>query len=302
MILNFAKRRGAEREQSMKRSSAIALAAGSALLAAIGTPVLAQQEIPRFGGGRPSLTLPNLSALPRLRFLTTTDFFPFNFLDSEGRLTGFHVDLARAICRELEIEEKCQIQALPFEELAQTLENGGGEAIMAGFAITEDSRREFLFSRSYLQFPARFLTRREERLSEPVREKIAGKRIGVMAETAHEMMLRDFFPDASVVTYTREDWLFGDLQEGKVAAAFGDGLRFSFWLTDDASEACCVFSGGPYLAPEYLGHGLAIAVPLEQQTLAGALDNALEKIEASGTFEELYLRYFPINFYGSRRE
>ncbi|MDR3494247.1 MAG: transporter substrate-binding domain-containing protein, partial [Ancalomicrobiaceae bacterium] len=33
-----------------------------------------------------------------IRFLTSGDFPPFNFLDSGGHLTGFNVDLARAIC------------------------------------------------------------------------------------------------------------------------------------------------------------------------------------------------------------
>lgn len=286
----------------MKGSNAIALATVVALFSAFGTTVLAQPEIPRFGDGKPRLSLPDLAALPRLRFLTTTDFFPFNFLDSAGRLTGFHIDLARAICRELEIAEKCQIQALPFDELARALEDGGGEAMIAGLAITEQNREEFFFSRSYLQFPARFLTRGDDRLPEPIHEKLTGKRVGVIAGTAHEMMLRDFFPDANVVTYTREEWLLGDLKEGRIAAAFGDGLRFSFWLVDDASEGCCAFSGGPYLAPEYLGHGLAIAVPTNQPILAAALNYAVEQIETGGTFEELYLRYFPINFYSSRRE
>ena len=40
---------------------------------------------------------PDLSALARLRFLTTVDFFPFNYLDAENRLSGLHVDLAFAL-------------------------------------------------------------------------------------------------------------------------------------------------------------------------------------------------------------
>ena len=84
------------------------------------------------------LPKPDLSALPRLRFLTTTDFPPFNFLDGAGRLSGFHVDLARAICAELGIAEKCQIQALPWAELEGALQKGEGEAIIAGIAATPE--------------------------------------------------------------------------------------------------------------------------------------------------------------------
>ena len=49
-----------------------------------------------------------------LRFITTTDFPPFSFIDASGRLSGFHVDLARAICAALEITDRCQIHALPW--------------------------------------------------------------------------------------------------------------------------------------------------------------------------------------------
>ncbi len=88
------------------------------------------------------LPKPDLSALPRLRFLTTTDFPPFNFLDGAGRLSGFHVDLARAICAELGIADKCQIQALPWGELDDALQKGEGEAIIAGIAATPENAGE----------------------------------------------------------------------------------------------------------------------------------------------------------------
>ena len=69
----------------------------------------AEPQVPVLWDAKERLPKPDLSALPRLRFLTTTDFPPFNFLDGAGRLSGFHIDLARAICAELDIADKCQI-------------------------------------------------------------------------------------------------------------------------------------------------------------------------------------------------
>src|SRR5262245_29829699 len=116
-----------------------------ACLAAIigGTSVpgrTANPEIPNFWDTKERLAKPDLSELQRLRFLTTVDFPPFNFIDSSGRLSGFHVDLARAICRELQIVAKCQIQALPWAELEGTLGRKDGEAIIAGIAVSADNR------------------------------------------------------------------------------------------------------------------------------------------------------------------
>lgn len=257
----------------------------------------AEPAAPIFWDAKERLPKPDLSTLERLRFLTTTDFPPFNFLDPNGRLSGLHVDLARAICAELDIAAKCQIQALPWDELERALLDGQGEAIIAGVSPSQQTRAKYAFSRPYLQFPARFLTRKSATLKEPIFRGIENERVGVMAGSAHETMLRDYFPTAQAVTYSRQEWLLGDLKEGKIAAAFGDGMRFSFWLAGAESDGCCRFAGGPYLAPEYLGTGLAIAVAADRQSLAEAIDYALHEISVKGRFAELYLRYFPIGFY-----
>lgn len=258
----------------------------------------AQPVVPHIWDSKQSLPRPEVSGISRLRFLTTTDFFPFNFLDPDGRLVGFHIDMARAICDVLEITDRCQIQALPFGELQTALEEGEGDAVLAGMAITQQTRERFSFSRPYLQFPARFVTRRDAVFEEPAYEEIDGGNVGVMAGTAHERMLRDLFSGARTVTYTREAQLLDDLQSGKLDAVFGDGMRLSFWLAErEEARGCCAFAGGPYLAPEYLGHGLAIAVRRDEPALVGALNYAIRQIEERGTFEELYLRYFPVGFY-----
>ena len=262
-----------------------------------GVAPAAEPQIPSFWDMKERLPKPQLAELQRLRFLTTVDFPPFSYLDTSGRLTGFHVDLARRICGELGIIEICQIQAMPWSELDAALGNGQGEAILAGIAVTAESRKEYAFSRSYLQFPARFVIPKTSALAEPMHGQLAGKRIGVIAGSAHERMLRTYFAGARPITYSREDWLFEDLRTDKLDGAFGDGMRLAFWLSGLDSGACCRFAGGPYLAPEYLGAGLAIAVRPDNAVLAEAFNFALREIEAKGIFAELYLRYFPLSFY-----
>ncbi len=272
------------------RALFLAVAIATALTAAAAQP-------PMFWDAKERLPKPDLAALPRLRFLTTVDFPPFNYLDGNGRLSGFHIDLARAVCAELGLAAKCQIQALPWAELDSALKSGEGEAIMAGIAVTEETRAKYAFSRPYLQFPGRFMMAKTSAVTEPIYDKIQGKRIGVMAGSGHERMLRDYFGDVQLVTYSRQEWLYGDLKAGKIAGAFGDGMRFAFWLAGTDASGCCRFAGGPYLAPDYLGAGLAIASPADDPTLAAAFDYALQQIAVKGTFAELYLRYFPVSFF-----
>jgi polar amino acid transport system substrate-binding protein len=268
-----------------------------ALATTVAPALSAEPSIPNFWDAKERLEKQDISELTRIRFLTTVDFPPFNFIDSSGRLTGFHVDLARAICRELEVVEKCQIQALPWGELEAALAKKEGEAVIAGVAVTAQNRAKYAFSRSYLQFPARFITPKTKALTEPLNEKLKGERIGVVAGSAHEQVLREYFPDVTIVPFEKQEAMLADLKARKVAAAFGDGMRLGFWLAGSDSADCCRFSGGPYLAPEYLGSGLAIAVAPDNARLAAAFDHALHEINAKGIFAELYLRYFPVSFY-----
>lgn len=253
--------------------------------------------IPQYWDERERLPASDISSFERVRFLITNDFPPFNYLDALGRPAGLHVDLARAICAELNISEICQIQTLPWEELETALQAGDGEAIIAGLAVTPESRQRLAFTRPYLRFPARFVAQRNAAFAEPMHETVAGRRIGVMAGSAHEAMLRDYFPEARPVTYARQAWMMRDLREGKVDAVFGDGMRLAFWLGGPEAENCCRFAGGPYLSADYLGVGLAIATRLDHEPLARAFDFALREISVSGRFAELYLRHFPIGFY-----
>jgi polar amino acid transport system substrate-binding protein len=278
---------------------AMAIAAAMSLAALLSTP-LAQAEpaIPNYWDERERLPKPDLSAVERLRFLTTVDFPPFSFIDASGRLAGFHVDLARAICAELDMTARCQIQALPWEELDQAIEEGQGEALIAGTSVTAESRERYAFSRPYMRFPARFVVRGDSPMNgEPLHRSVAGQKIGVLAGSAHESMLRAYFPAAQIVPEAEMDELYRKLRDGETAGIFGDGMRLAFWLGSAGSQDCCRFAGGPYLAPEFLGAGLSIAARPEDAILVEGFDFALREINVKGVFAELYLKYFPVSFY-----
>lgn len=241
------------------------------------------------------LAKPALPKPERLRFLTSVDYPPFNFLDARGRLAGFNVDLVRAACDELGLLDRCQIEARPFAELVPALLAGEAEAIIAGVAITPENRQTLAFTESYFRYPARFVTRKDRALSEPMASSIAGKKVGVVDGSAHGTMLQAFFPAAERVSFDSRELALADLRQGKIDAVFGDGVGLSFWLESEAAEACCSFAGGPYLSQRFLGEGLAIAVAQKDADLARALDYGIGQVIAKRRFSELMLRYFPVS-------
>jgi polar amino acid transport system substrate-binding protein len=257
----------------------------------------ASQSLPLLFDSRERLAKPDLTALVRLRFLTSIDFPPFNFMDQNGKLSGFNVDLAREICAELEISDRCQIQALPFADLKDALAASQGDAVIAGVAVGADLRRQFAFSRPYLMLPARFARNLKAPIKGETATGLADRAVGVVKETAHAAMLAAYFPKLKSVPFDNKEALLAALKEGKVDAAFADSLQMSFWVSSPASDKCCALFDGPYMSEQFLGEGMTIMLRQKDDVLRSAFDHALAALSRSGRLQEIYLRYFPYGLY-----
>ncbi len=236
---------------------------------------------------------PDLAPVARIRFLTTVDFPPFNFIDQSGKLSGFNVDLAREACRELKVMERCQIEALPFADLTAALERGEGEVVAAGVAVTPELRKSFGFSRVYMQLPARFAVRRgPDAISGPNDLKPESV-VGVQTGTRHEEMFKMFFPDLKSKGFADRAAMLAALKDGTVAAVFADSLQLGFWVSSKDAENCCQIAGGPYYSSAFLGEGMTLMLKDEDATIRTAMDYALLTLARNGKLQEIYLRYFP---------
>jgi len=255
----------------------------------------ADVTIPDFWDPRRRVERPPPGTVKALRFITTDDFPPFNFIDAEGHLTGFNVDLARAICSELAIP--CTIQAREFGELASGLTSKAADAAIAGIAITAEARQKLDFSDVYLRTPARFVVRKGETGFTPTPAGLKGKTIGVVERSAHEAYLAAMFPEVARKLYPTPDAAREALARGEIDAHFGDGLQLGFWLQSPASNNCCALAGGPYLEQRFFGQGYAIGVVKGASDTKRALNAALQAIYEKGIYAELYLRYFPVSFF-----
>lgn len=269
---------------------ALVLIAPSATWAQTSRPA----TVPNYFDLQNRLEKPDLGAVHTLRFLTEDDYPPFHFALSDGTLTGFDIDLARAICEELKIA--CTIQARRFDLLADALNNGEGDALIASLRIDAASRARFDFTAPYYTTPARFVARRDASF-EATPEGLAGKKIGAIGGTAQEAFLKAFFPQVHRQSFANRGELYAALRGGQIDAFFDDAITSSFWLAGTASDNCCAFRGGPYTDTNYFGEGVGIAVKKGNDDLRRALDYALTELARRGVYTDIYLKYFPIGFY-----
>src|SRR5262245_61601467 len=255
------------------------------------TPV----AIPAFWDPKRRPELPDISRITQIRFLTEVDYPPFNYAGPDGSHLGFNVDLARMICEELRVT--CTVQMRRFDTLLDALGENRGDAVIASVAVTPTTRSRVDFTDPYYRTPARFVARRDAGLDDVRPERLEGKKIAVVAGTAHEAYLKALFTEGELRSYPTLEAARNALRGADVDLLFGDGITLAFWLNGSDSEGCCAFVGGPFTESRYFGEGVGIAVRRGNDPMRLALNWALFKLWEKGRFSDLWLRYFPVSPY-----
>src|SRR5437016_4113731 len=161
------------------------------------------QAVPGFWDPRRRPDRPDLSRLTVIRFLTETDYPPFNFTGPDGNPAGFNVDFARLLCAEIKVT--CTIQMRRFETLLDSLAQNRGDAAIASMAPTPAIRQRVDFTDPYYRAPARFVSRKDAVLPEIRPEYLEAKKVGVIAGSSHEAYLKALFTDAQLVSQPNDD-------------------------------------------------------------------------------------------------
>jgi polar amino acid transport system substrate-binding protein len=249
--------------------------------------------LPAFSDPHRRVAPPGAQGKQPLRFLTSDDYPPFQFVDSQGALAGVNIEVARAICEQL--QATCTVQPRRWDNLLDALEAREGDALIASVKPRAAGGRA-IFTEPYYFTPARFVAVAggEAEALDVRPEGMAGKKIGVEAGGAHEAFLRKFFARSVVVSYENREKLMTAVLDKQVDAGFGDAISLSLWMNDNAG---CAFVGDGWMEPVYFGEGVGIAVRPDDQETRQRLNWALQKLDESGKLAELYLKYFPVAIY-----
>lgn len=276
-------------------SAALAVLAGGVLRCPSWADDAARPFIPRFWNPQAVPDKPDLERIGAIRFITSNDYPPFGFMLANGVPSGFEVDLARALCAELQVT--CTIQARNWDSIVPAITSGQGDAAIASLSITDAAQKTVAFTAPYYKTPARFVVRLAAPLAAVDPDALAGRRIGVRAGSAHQAYLGLFFPKAVGVPFDTMEAMRAALKSGGVDAVFGDAIAWSGWLNGSDADGCCGFAGGPYTESRFFGKGAGIAVRKGDVALRQALNYALARVAADGTYGDIYLRYFPVGLY-----
>ena len=153
------------------------------------------------------------------------------------------------------------------------------------------------FSDPYYRTPARFVALRNSPIDDrAARSALEGKKIAVVAGTAHEAYLKALFTEAELRPYPDADAARFALRSAvRSTCCSATGFRLRFGSTVPTPRAAANFAAVPYLESRFFGEGVGIAVRRGNDLLRQAFNWALFRIWEKGRFTDLWLRYFPVS-------
>lgn len=212
-----------------------------------------------------------------IKFAMEPSYPPFEFTNEKGDIVGFDVDIANAICKE--IQANCTYASQSFDGLVQAIKQKRIDAAISAMDITEARSKQVLFSDAYYDSSASFIA---------VKDKVdltTAKNVGVQNGTTFQQYVVAEAKQYKPKSYASLQDAVLDLKNGRIDIIFGDTAVLADMLSKDAN---LTFVGEKVTNQKYFGNGLGIAVNKSNSELVAELNKGLATIKANGEYQKIY--------------
>ncbi|MCJ8518131.1 polar amino acid transport system substrate-binding protein [Pseudorhizobium tarimense] len=237
----------------------------------------------------------SVSAQEKIVIGTEGAYPPFNSLEADGTLTGFDIDIAKALCEQMKVE--CEFVTNDWDGIIPALQAKKFDAIIASMSITPERLEQVDFSKKYYNTPPAIAVPKDSNITEATPEALAGKALGAQGSTTHSNYAEKHMSESDLKLYPTADEYKLDLENGRIDAVIDDIVVLSEWVKSDAG-ACCKVLGALPVDEEINGQGAGIAVRKGETDLADRFTNAIAAIRENGTYKEINDQYFDFDVYG----
>jgi len=220
---------------------------------------------------------------------------PFSSVGPDGKLKGFDIDIANAVCAQMGAQ--CTQVQQDFDGMIPALQARKFDFIVASLSITPERQKVVDFSDKYYKTPNRLITK----ASTPIDGSPAsfqGKKIGVQRSTINDRYASEKFTGATIVRYAKQDEIYLDLAAGRVDATLVDAVAGDAGFLKTPAGKGFALTGPSYVDPAYFGLGVGIAMRKGDEALRTKLNAAIKAVRASGEYKKIQDRYFDFDVYG----
>ncbi len=231
-----------------------------------------------------------------IRIATEGAYPPFNFTDKSGKLQGFDVDIANALCAQM--KANCTIVAQDWDGIIPALIANKYDAIIASMSITEKRKKKVSFSKKYYTTPAKFVRKKGSGI-EINAASMKGKTVGVQRATIHADFVKgEFGGVVTIKAYGTQDEAYLDFAAGRLDLLLADSVALMEGFLAKPEGKGAEFVGADYTDPKYFGEGAGIATRKGDGDLANKFTAAIAAIRANGTYKKINAKYFNFDVYG----
>ena len=251
----------------------------------------------------------------KVTIATEGAYEPWNFVQPDGKLAGFEVDLAHELCSRMKVE--CTVIQQDWDGMIPALNAGKFDGIMAGMNITPQRLQVIDFSDAYAAGPAGFLVPKSSSLSklpgtgevlnlskddpknqqtiDAMRAMLKGKTIGVQVATIHANFLDKYFKDvATIQEYKTTEQHDLDLMSGRIDAAFAEASYFTTTLTKPEAKDL-MLAGAEFRGGDIFGRGVGVGLRKQDTDLKAMFDKAIQSAKADGTLKKMQDKWFKLD-------
>ncbi|MBS3647140.1 ABC transporter substrate-binding protein [Pseudaminobacter sp. 19-2017] len=230
-----------------------------------------------------------------VRIGTEGAYPPFNNLTADGKLEGFDIDIANALCEEMKV--KCEFVTQDWDGMIPALQAGKFDAIIASMSITDERKKKVDFTNKYYNTPPAIVAPKDTDIKGVTKEDLAGKTLGVATSTTHYNYSEKTYTDSEIKGYPSSQEFLLDLANGRLDAANDDISVIEEWLKTPDGQ-CCKIVGAVKPVPEIHGPGAGIAIRKGETELADKFNAAIDAIRKNGKYKQINDKYFTYDVYG----
>jgi cystine transport system substrate-binding protein len=217
-----------------------------------------------------------------LRIACEGTYPPFNYKDEKGELTGFDVEIGKAIAAKMGL--KPQFVTSEWSGILAGLQAGKYDVIINQVAATDARRQTFDFSGPYVISYPQLIVRADEARKLDTPADLKGKKIGV-GQGSNYAELAKGIEGAEVRTYPGAPEYLQDLATGRIDAAINDSLLIPYLR---------VKTRLPVKAGATIGKAESNAIPFRKGNpkFKEAIDKALAELKADGSYARISTKWF----------
>jgi polar amino acid transport system substrate-binding protein len=217
------------------------------------------------------------------------DFAPMGFTEDDGSIVGFDIDLANAVAEKMGVT--VEVKPIDWDSKDMELSSGKIDVIWNGFSITDERRKEVLFSNPYLSTKQSIVVKAGSDIT--TKADLAGKKVALQDGSTSEDALKadeatyESIGDDNISRFKENSQVLMEVDSGRADAAVIDEVFVRYYLQkENLLDKYTVLEEG-FDEEDY-----GVGGRQSDYALMEAINKALDECKAEGTTSEISVKWF----------